>query len=78
MSKRIKKSWFVAGAALLAAGITAGVAMRPTANLGLEASAVAAPAAGKPVDMEISRGSYLVNQVAMCADCHTPMTDVPA
>ncbi len=73
MSKRIKKSWFVAGAALLAAGITAGVAMRPTANLGLEASAVAAPAAGKPVDMEISRGSYLVNQVAMCGDCHTPM-----
>ena len=73
MSKRIKKSWFVAGAALLAAGITASVAMRPTANLGLEASAVAAPAAGTPVDMEISRGSYLVNQVAMCGDCHTPM-----
>ena len=54
MSKRIKKSWFVAGAALLAAGITASVAMRPTANLGLEASAVAAPAAGTPVELRTS------------------------
>jgi hypothetical protein len=73
MKKRLGKFWYLAGAALLAAGITTGVAMRSNSNLGIESTAAAAPAAGTPVDMQIARGSYLVNQVAMCGDCHTPM-----
>jgi len=28
-----------------------------------------------PKDAAIKRGQYLVEQVAMCADCHTPRTD---
>ncbi|MDE8346401.1 MAG: hypothetical protein POH28_09550, partial [Acidocella sp.] len=73
MMKPIRKSWYLAGAAILAAGVTAGVAMRSHTNLGIESSVAAAPAAGTPIDTEIARGSYLVNQVAMCGDCHTPM-----
>lgn len=38
--------------------------------------AACAPAADAPLDGEalVARGDYLVNNVVLCGDCHTPMT----
>lgn len=38
--------------------------------LGLTLIAATAPTKNQP---QIARGDYLVNRVAMCVDCHTPM-----
>jgi len=35
----------------------------------------AQPAAQPATDAQIQRGKYLVENVAMCAECHTPKTD---
>jgi mono/diheme cytochrome c family protein len=41
---------------------------------GLAISAVAQTgAAGKPAGGNVARGKYLVTNVGMCGDCHTPM-----
>ncbi len=72
MNTSISRSLFLAGA-VLAVGIMAGLAMRSKAPLPVDTIAAADPAVGQPIDLQIARGRYLVNQVAMCGDCHTPM-----
>ena len=36
---------------------------------------IAQPPAAPATDAQIERGKYLVEHVAMCAECHTPKTD---
>ncbi len=73
MKAHLKRTWFMAGAGALAVsvavGLMAGIRGDPRAGI-----MAAAPAAGQPIAIKLAgRGDYLVNQVAMCADCHTPM-----
>ena len=60
------------GKKMLAAALAAG----SIATLAAGSIATLAAAAGKPeASRVVARGKYLVEQVAMCTDCHSPRTE---
>lgn len=75
MKTHSRRTWLLGGVGALAMGVAIGSAVVPTTKGHLRTGATEpAPGAGQPVDTEVAaRGGYLVNQVAMCGDCHTPM-----
>ncbi len=72
MTNRDKQFWYLVSLVLITIGVTVGVIIRSDIDLQMGATVHAATIVGQPINMQIARGRYLVNQVAMCADCHTP------
>jgi Cytochrome c len=70
------QSWLVVGAIIVAAGAigaAAGAASRAATGTAVRAASSAAGQAAKgSADTQIARGKYLVEDVAMCGECHTP------
>jgi mono/diheme cytochrome c family protein len=68
--RRISRQWYLTGL-VLAAGLAVGVGIWSSQSSNAD-DAAPPPSNGQPIDPLVARGDYLVNQVAMCGDCHTP------
>ncbi|HEY0703395.1 MAG TPA: hypothetical protein VGD60_11555 [Candidatus Acidoferrales bacterium] len=62
----MKTTWIVSGALLLAVA-GAGISTRA-----LKQQSAAKPAPKPAAHSDVARGKYLVEEVAMCGECHTP------